>query len=72
MNMELVYGFVPKAGSLDAMIEEKANELATKIVLRTSNTMKLEDQENFKERVEKAINERTEELKKEMPKILWD
>jgi predicted DNA-binding mobile mystery protein A len=72
LDMELVYGFVPKAGSLDAMIEKKANELATKIVLRTSNTMKLEDQGNSKERIEKAINERTEELKKEMPKILWD
>jgi predicted DNA-binding mobile mystery protein A len=69
LDMELVYGFVPKAGSLGAMIEEKANELVTKIVLRTSNTMKLEDQENSKERVEKAINERTEELKKEMPKF---
>jgi predicted DNA-binding mobile mystery protein A len=72
LDMELVYGFVPKAGSLDAMIERKANELATKIVLRTSNTMNLEDQGNSKERIEKAINERTEELKKEMPKILWD
>ncbi|TCD27366.1 mobile mystery protein A [Pedobacter psychrodurus] len=72
LDMELVYGFVPKDGSLEAMIEKKANELATKIVLRTSNTMKLEDQGNSKERIEKAIKERTEELKKEMPKILWD
>jgi len=72
LDMELVYGFVPKDGSLEAMIEKKANELATKIVLRTSNTMKLEDQGNSKERIEKAISERTEEIKKEMPKILWD
>lgn len=72
LEMELVYGFVPKDGSLDAMIEKKANELATKIVLRTSNTMELEDQENSKERIEKAIKERTEEIKNEVPKILWD
>lgn len=72
LDMELVYGFVPKDGSLDAMIEKKANELATRIVLRTSNTMKLEDQENSKERIEKAIKERTEEIKNEVPKILWD
>lgn len=72
LDMELVYGFVPKDGSLEAMIEKKANELATKIVLRTSNTMKLEDQGNSKERIEKAIIERTEEIKNEMPKILWD
>ena len=72
LDMELVYGFVPKDGSLEAMIEKKANELAAKIVLRTSNTMKLEDQGNSKERIEKAIIERTEEIKNEMPKILWD
>lgn len=72
LDMELVYGFVPKDSSLDALIEKKAMELASKIVLRTSNTMKLEDQENSKERIEKAIKERTEEIKNNMPKILWD
>lgn len=72
LDMELVYGFVPNDGSLDALIEKKALELATKIVQRTSVTMKLEDQENSKKRIEEAIKERTEEIKKEMPKILWD
>jgi predicted DNA-binding mobile mystery protein A len=72
MDMQLVYGFVPNDDSLDALIENRAKELATKIVMRTSNTMKLEDQANSKKRIEKAIKERTEELKKEMPKILWD
>lgn len=72
LDMELVYGFVPKDGSLDALVEKKALELASKIVLRTSNTMKLEAQENSKERIEKAIQERAEEIKNKMPKILWD
>jgi len=72
LDMELVYGFVPKDGSLDALIEKKAIELASKIVLRTSTTMKLEDQENSKERIEKAIKERTEDIKNNMPKVLWD
>jgi predicted DNA-binding mobile mystery protein A len=72
LDMELVYGFVPKDGSLEALIERKAQELATQIVLRTSNTMKLEDQGNSKKRIQKAIEERTESLKNEMPKILWD
>ncbi|HTK22278.1 MAG TPA: mobile mystery protein A [Mucilaginibacter sp.] len=72
LNMELVYGFVPIDGSLEAMIERRAHELATKIVLRTANTMKLEDQANSSERIEKAIQERTEEIKNEMPKFLWD
>ena len=72
LDMELVYGFVPKDGSLDALIDRKAKELATQIVLRTSNTMKLEDQGNTNKRIEMAIKERTEEIKNEMPKILWD
>lgn len=48
MDMHLVYGFVPVDGNLDALIDRKAKELATQIVMRTSNTMKLEDQENTK------------------------
>ncbi|HLP57139.1 MAG TPA: mobile mystery protein A [Fluviicola sp.] len=72
LDMKLVYGFVPNDGSLEALIEKRATELATKIVLRTSNTMKLEDQENSNERIEKAIKELAEEIKNEMPKILWD
>ena len=59
MDMQLVYGFVPNDGSLDALIERRANELATKIVLRTSNTMKLEDQGNSNKRIQKAIEEHT-------------
>ena len=72
LDMQLVYGFVPNDGSLDALIEKRATELATKIVLRTSNTMKLEDQGNTNKRIGKAIKERAEEIKNEMPKILWD
>jgi len=72
LDMQLVYGFVPNDESLEMMIERKAKELATKIVLRTSNTMKLEDQENTKQRIEKAIQERASAIKTEMPKTLWD
>ncbi len=72
LDMQLVYGFVPNDGSLEALIDRKAAELATQIVLRTSNTMKLEDQENTKQRIEKAIQERTIAIKNEMPKALWD
>ena len=72
LDMQLVYGFVPKDGSLEALIDRKAKELATQIVMRTSNTMKLEDQENSKQRIEKAIEERVIAIKNEMPKALWD
>lgn len=72
LDMQLVYGFVPNDGSLELLIERKAKELATQIVLRTSNTMKLEDQENTKLRIEKAVQERASIIKNEMPKILWE
>lgn len=72
LEMEFVYGFVPKEGSLDIYIENKARALAEKIVSRTSQTMKLEDQENTNTRIKKAIEERTMIIKREMPKSLWD
>jgi predicted DNA-binding mobile mystery protein A len=72
LDMQLVYGFLPNDGNLEALIDRKAKELATQIVLRTSNTMKLEDQENTKQRIEKAIQERAAILRNEMPKALWD
>lgn len=72
MDMQLVYGLVPKDGSLDNLIHRKSADLARQIVLRTSNSMKLEDQEISYQRLEKAIEERTTILKNEMPKSLWD
>lgn len=72
MDMQLVYGLIPKDGSLDNLIDRKASELARKVVMRTSTTMRLEDQENSKKRIEEAIKERTQEIKNKIPKTLWD
>lgn len=72
LDMRLVYGFVPRDGSFETMIERQARKVATEIVTRTDHTMKLEDQQVGKERVEKAIQELTQEIKKEMPRYLWD
>ena len=72
LNLRLVYGFVPKEGSLEKIIEKRAYEVAKEIVMRTSHTMKLEDQENTEERLQKAIKDRAEKIKQEMPKYLWD
>lgn len=72
LDMELVYGFVPKDGTLEKYIERKSRSLAEQIVSRTSNTMKLEGQENTNERIKKAIEERTIKIKQELPKTLWD
>lgn len=72
LDMKLVYALIPIDGSIDELIERKARALAEKIVDRTSNSMKLEDQENSKAFLKKAVDERTAALKSEMPKILWD
>ena len=68
LDMELVYGFVPKEGTLDKYLESKARFLAEQIVYRTSISMKLEDQQNSNERIKKAIDERTILIKQELPK----
>ena len=72
IDMKLVYGFVSKHESLEQMIEKRAKELATEIVMRTHATMTLENQQNSKEHIEKAIAQKTAEIKFEMPKYLWD
>ena len=72
MDMKLVYAIVPKDDSLEKLIERRASALARKIVLRTSASMKLEDQENSAARLEKAVQEKTTELIDELPKYLWD
>lgn len=72
LDMKLVYGFIPKDGSLQNLIEKKASALASQIVLRTSNNMSLENQENMPERINKAIEEKKAQLINELPRFLWD
>lgn len=72
MDMKFIYGFIPADGTIENLIERKSAELAKKIVLRTHQQMKLEDQGNSAERIEKAIQELTMELKQEINKAIWD
>jgi predicted DNA-binding mobile mystery protein A len=72
LDLQFVYGFIPKESTLEQLIEQRALHVAREIVMRTSHSMKLEDQENKSERLEKAIRDRAEEIKQEMPKYLWD
>jgi len=72
LNLRFVYGFVPKDSSLEKMIEQRALQVAKEIVIRTSQSMSLEDQQNGNERIKDAIINRSEKLRLEMPKFLWD
>jgi len=72
MDMDLVYGFIPKDGSLQKLINRKANDLAAKIVARTAATMSLENQSNSVLRLQQATKERAEQIKQDLPSSLWD
>ena len=72
LDMEFVYGLVPKDGSLDQLIDRKAEALAKKIVMRTARNMELENQGNSKASIQKAIEDRKQRLKFELNKKLWE
>ncbi len=72
LNMKFIYGFVPEDGTIENLINLKAEKLARKIVLRTNQNMKLEDQAISEKKIEESINDLADELKREMSKSLWD
>ena len=72
LDLKFVYGFVPKNGSVQKMIEKSAFDTAKKIVLKTSHSMMLEEQENSPGRIQKAIEDRAKKIVDEIPKYLWD
>ena len=72
LNMKFIYGFIPKDGTVESLINLKAEKLARKIVLRTNQNMKLEDQGIGDEKIDKTIKELASEIKREMKKSLWD
>jgi predicted DNA-binding mobile mystery protein A len=72
LDMQFVYGFVPKDGTIDNLITKKAEKLARKIVLRTNQNMKLEDQGIGDEKMNETIKELTDEIKRELRRSLWD
>lgn len=72
MDLKLVYVLVPKNGTIDDIIQEKADKLAQKIVLRTNQNMKLENQGIGDEKLADTIKELSNEIKREMRKSLWD
>ncbi|WP_290846448.1 mobile mystery protein A [Flavobacterium sp.] len=72
LEMKFVYGFVPYNGSIENLVDVKATALAKKIVMRTNQNMKLENQGNSNETIENAIKDLAQEIKREMNKSLWD
>ncbi|SNR43540.1 mobile mystery protein A [Lutibacter agarilyticus] len=72
LDLKFVYGFVPKDGTIDNLINSKSEKLARKIVLRTNQNMKLEDQGIGDKKINDSIIDLADEIKREMRKSLWD
>jgi predicted DNA-binding mobile mystery protein A len=72
LDMQFVYGFVPKDETIENLINLKAEKLARKIVLRTHQNMKLEDQGIGDDKIDDTIIDLANEIKREMRKSLWD
>ena len=72
LDMKLIYAIVPIEGSLSELVEQKAKEKAREIISRTSHNMLLEDQANDSIRLKNEFEETVAELKREVPKYLWD
>ena len=56
--MQFVYGFIPNDGTLEALIERKAREMAER-TLQFDGT-------------ERVIQRRTESIKEKLPRSMWD
>lgn len=72
LDLKFVYGFVPKDGTIDNLIKSRAEKLAKKIVLRTNQNMKLENQGISDKKIKQSIIDLATEIKREMRKSLWD
>ena len=72
LEMDLVYGFISRHNSLEDMIEERAREIAEEDVLKTRQTMQLDNSRKSENDIKKAIQQKTYEISSKMPSNLWD
>jgi len=72
MDLQLSYVLIPKSGTLEDQIRERARSLATWVVERTNQHMRLEDQEIDMAEKERAIEEATEELIRNLDRRIWN
>lgn len=64
MDLKLVYTLTPRNGIINDLIQIKADKLTQKIVLRTNQNIKLEDQGIGDKKIAKTIKELASEIKK--------
>lgn len=71
LNMQFVYGFVPK-NSLEAMVKEQARKIALKRMAKVNHTMRLEEQEISDEAKKQSLEDLIQKILIENPKDFWD
>ena len=72
LDMDLVYGFISRHNSLEDMIEERAREIAEEVVLKTRQTIQLDNSRKSENEIKKSIQQKTYEISSKMPSNLWD
>jgi len=72
MDMELVYYFKPKSGSIKNTITQQAKKKAHEILIQSNQTMRLEDQETDQDSQNQELKRLTKDLTDKMPTTLWD
>jgi len=71
LDMQFVYGFVSNHNSIEKLIELKAGELAEKRVLKNLNAVS-ENKKLSEADLQREIEYFAREIKREIPKSLWD
>ena len=69
LDCDLVYGLVPKAGSFQEMVDQRAKQLAAQELSHIAQTMELEAQGIDAERFREMVEDRAEQIIKS--KRLW-
>ena len=72
LDMGLVYGFISRHNSLEAMIEERARDIAEEVILKSKQTTQLNKLRKSDNDIKKAIQQKTYEISSKMPSNLWD
>lgn len=72
MDMDLVYYFKPKSGSIKNTIAKQAQHKAREILNQSNQTMQLEDQQTSELSQQIELERLTQDLIRRMPSNLWD
>ena len=72
MDMELVYYFKPRTGSISATLEKQAQKKAQEILTQSNQPMRLENQETNPASQKLELERLTKDLLYRMPSQLWD